>query len=121
MDLTFLSTLLNLSCLRKWIAGTPRQTPTGEPLSGTYPVSYWVSRGFEFSCESGFGKQLALAINHLAKVNESLSDFKVSGGTIEIYLQLPGSKNNGDTIDSTLLKKMVDLGVDLLIEVFPGM
>jgi hypothetical protein len=119
MDLTFLASLLDMSCFRSWIAGSPRQAPSGEALPGTYPESYWVAR-LEFPSEDGFGKQLLLAIDRLVKAKETLHDFKVSGGKIEIYLQLPGEINNGATIDSALLKTMGELGVDLLIEVFVG-
>ncbi len=119
MDLTFLSSLLDLSCFRSWIAGSPRQTPIGEPLAGTYPASYWVSR-LEFPSEAGFRKQFVLAINRLVKAKETLHDLRASGGKIEIYLQLSGAVNNGDTIDSALLKTLGELGVDLLIEVFVG-
>jgi hypothetical protein len=119
IDLTFLSSLLCLSCFRSWIAGSPRQTPVGELLPGTYPESYWVSR-LEFPSEDGFGKQLVLVIDRLVKAKDTLHDIMVSGGKVEIYLQLSGAINNGGTIDSALLKTLGELEVDLLIEVFVG-
>ena len=75
----------------------------------------------DFACEEGFTKHLMGAIDRLLAEEETLHAFRLSGGKIEIYLQLPGSVNNGDTIDSILLKTMGELGIDLLIEVFPGM
>ena len=119
-DLTYISSLLDLPCSRSWIAGAPRMTPTGEPLSGTNPDSYW-STELKFPSESGFGEQLRFAINRLKDNEKDLHDFKESGGKVEIYLQLPGSINNGDTIESVDIKKIVGIGVDLLIEVFPDM
>jgi hypothetical protein len=118
-DLTFLSSFLGLSCSRSWIAGSQKQTPTGSPLSGTYPESYWAAQ-LDFPSEDGFVKQLVFTLDLLINVKETLHDFKISGGKIEIYLQLSGAVNNGDAIDSALLYTMGELGVDLLIEVFIG-
>lgn len=118
-DLTFLSSLLDLPCSRSWVAGTPRQTPIGEPLSGVYADSYWYSR-LDFPSEDGFGKQLVFAMDILVNAKERLYELKKSGGKIEIYLQLSGAVNNGDAIDSAVLNTMGELGVDLLIEVFVG-
>lgn len=118
-NLEFISSLLGLTCFRNWTVGSPQQTPTGEPLKGKYNDSYWVSR-LEFPSEEGFIEQLMYIIDLLVKEKETLYDLKTTGGSIEIYLQLSGSINNGDTINSSLLKIMGDLGVDLLIEVFVG-
>jgi hypothetical protein len=123
MDLTFLSSVLEMPCFRSWTVGDLRQTPRGDLLTGVYKESYWVSR-LEYPINNevgGFKEQLMLAIDRLAKVQKTLRDLKASSGTIEIYLQLPGSINNGDTIDLPLLKKLVELEIDLSIEVFPGM
>lgn len=119
-ELDFFSSLLGFPCFRSWTAGSPRQTPTGEPLAGTYNESYWVSR-LDFVSQDGFAEQLAVVMDRLVTARKHLQAFRLSGGKIEIYLQLPGSVNNGDTIDSMLLKTMGELGIDLLIEVFPGM
>ncbi len=118
-DLTFYSSLLAMPCSRSWIAGAPRQTPTGNALPGTYSESYWTSR-LEFPCESGFSEKILYIVDKLSKEEKNLRDHKASGGKIEIYLQLPGSINNGDTIESELLKKIGYLGIDLLVEIFPG-
>jgi hypothetical protein len=121
MDLTFLSSVLDMPCFRSWTFGALRQTPRGDSLTGAYKESYWVSR-LEYPINeevSGFKVQLVLAINRLMREQKTLRDLKASGGIIEIYLQLPGSVNNGDTIESALLKKMVELGIDLSTEVFP--
>jgi hypothetical protein len=117
-DLTFLSSLLSMPCFRSWTAGSSRETPLGEPLNGTYSDSYWASQ-LEFPGEAGFREKLVFAIDRLTRVKKNIHDFKSSGGKIEIYLQLSGSINNGDTIESALIKTMGELGVDLLIEVFP--
>ena len=108
-----------MPCFSCWVAGAPRQTPTGRALSGTYSESYWASE-LEFSSDSGFLEKVIYMVGKLSGVKDNLRDFKASNGKIEIYLQMPGSSNNGGILESELLKRLGDLGVDLLIEVFPG-
>ena len=118
-DLTFLSSLLSMQCFRSWTAGSSRETPLGDKLDGTYSESYWVSQ-LEFPGELGFREKLVFAIDRLRRVKKDIHEFNSSGGRIEIYLQLSGAINNGDTIENELMKTMGELGVDLLIEVFPN-
>ena len=117
-DLSFLTSLLSMECFRNWKAGSPRKTMKGEPLKGKYSESYWVAM-LKFTEGESFKKNLIIAIDRLKKISETVVDIKSSGGKIEIYLQLPGSINNGGTIETKILKTMCDLNIDLLIEVFP--
>jgi hypothetical protein len=117
-DLSFLTPLLGMPCLRSWAAGSPRKTPRGRSLSGVNDKSYWSSQ-VEFPAEKGFKETLVALINKLSDIENNLHDFRISGGKIEFYLQLPGSINNGDTIESEQLEALGKMGVDLLIEVFP--
>lgn len=119
-DLSYFSSLLSMPCFRSWKEGTPRQTPIGRALTGNYPESYWSSR-LEFPCKAGFSENLNFIVDKLVMEEDCIHDLKTSGGKAELYLQFPGSINNGGSIDSSLLKKLGDLGVDLLFEVFPGM
>lgn len=118
-DLSYLETLLNMACLRSWVAGTPRETPSGRSLPGTNEKSYWSSQ-IEYHPETGFRDALISVVDKLSEIDDDLHDFRVTGGKIEIYIQMPGSINNGDTIESEYLKRLGMLGVDLLIEVFPN-
>ena len=118
-DLAFLASVLSMPCSISWVAGSPRQTPRGDSLPGIRSDSYWTSK-LKYPCENGFQEQLIYIIDRLARAKIDFHEFKVSGGRIEIYFQLPGSKNNGDTIESICLKTLGEMGVDLLIEVFPG-
>lgn len=74
----------------------------------------------EFPCKTGFSESLRFIVDKLVSEENHLRELKESGGKAELYLQLPGSVNNGDTIESKLIKKIGDLGIDLLVEVFPG-
>jgi hypothetical protein len=118
MDLSFLSSLLDLPCFRSLVAGGLRETPTGARLSGENPDSYWVSR-IEYSAKDGFRKEIETLVRKVEDADDAFRNFVSSGGTIEIYLQLPGSINNGGIIESKLLTSMGQLGIRLLIEVFP--
>jgi hypothetical protein len=117
-DLNFLEALLDMPCHKSWTAGTSRHTPRGDELPGTYDVSYWVSR-LEYSAENGFMEQLALIVDRLEKLKDNLIAFRQFSGSIEIYMQFPGSVNNCDTIPSDILKSIGGLGIDLHLEVFP--
>jgi len=119
MDLAWISAKLGLPCFRSWKAGSPRQTPKGDPLPGVYKDSYWVSQ-LEFVSKEGFCKQLSTILNILLAEKETVDKFNASGGNIEIYLQLSGAINNGDTISNKMLAIMVDLKLELSIEVFVG-
>ena len=70
MDLNFLSSVLDLPCSRSWIAGSPKQTPTGEHLSGTYAESYWYSL-LEFPNDPTFREKLVLVIDRLVKARRN--------------------------------------------------
>lgn len=117
-DLSFFTSLLDMPCLRSWVAGSPRETPLGRSLPGVNDKSYWSSQ-IEYSAESGFNEKLVSVISQLSEIGNELQDFRASGGKVEVYLQLPGSINNGDTIESEHLKILGAMGVNLLIEVFP--
>lgn len=119
MDLDFLTKLLGLSCYRSWVAGTPRMTPTGNPLSGLNKESYWVS-GDDVADDLRFSKDVTRLVSIVSSNIDSLEEFKETGGKIEIYLFLPGKTNVGDSIDASVLLLMGNLGIDLLIEVMPG-
>ena len=117
-DLTFLSDLLDLPPFRVWVVGAPRETPKGTPLSGTYKDSYWVSR-LEFEPKDGFKNRLVEAVNLLSREQATVRELLATGGTVEIYVQLTGWINNGDSIDTPLLRMMAGLGATLSVEVFP--
>jgi hypothetical protein len=100
------------------VAGEPKQTPTGRALPGIFEQSYWVSR-VAFSAKKGFKEPIGDIVELLSKHKCLLLELKDTGGTIELYLQLPGSFNNGDTMESSILETIGGMGINLSIEVFP--
>lgn len=119
MDLHFLEELLQVPCFRTWKAGDDRTTPKGDPLQGKYKESYWVGRR-DFSERLRFVKELESLVMLVSDTQEALAQFNKSGGTIDIYLSLPGSINVGDDIEPSLLSVMGKLGITFMIEVMPG-
>ena len=117
-DLNFLTSTLELPSLNSWVAGAPRKTHTGEPLSGVNRQSFWVS-AVDFSSKEGFVEPFMQVVDKLIQSKKSVDDIIHSGGSSSIYIQLTGSKNNGGTIKFETLKVLGELGVDLEIEVFP--
>ena len=118
-DLNFISSMLSMPEMRSWLAGSPRQTPTGRVLQGTNKESYWCSEQQVFFSDDGFSEKMSLMIDCLVKAEQNIIKLKNTGGKIELYLQLPGSVNNGGVLESSSLKTLGELGVNLLIEVFP--
>jgi hypothetical protein len=118
-DLTFLSDLLGFQCFRSWTAGELRKTPNEKPLPGINERSYWVS-SLEFRDNSSLYEQINLAIERLMIAEKAIHELLSSGGRVALYLTFPGSVNIGTSIDRNNLKKMVNLGVELDLEVFPG-
>ena len=118
-NLTHFSALLSMRCFRTWLAGSQRETPIGTRLSGVYKESYWCSEPIRFFAKKGFNSDLANIIIRLQKIKNEIQMIKSTGGGVEIYMHFLGSVNNGDTINSSQLKLLGELGVDLLLEVFP--
>lgn len=118
MDLSFLCELLSMQSTRQWLAGDRRQTPVGALLPGKNKISYWTSR-LEFSAKDGFIEELKYLMNRVSIFRNHIQDFRNSGGIIEIYLMLSGKKNTGDSIDFSILKKLGEMEINFLVEVFP--
>ncbi len=119
-DLSFLSEELGMTSVRSWKAGSPRETPDGDALKGFYADSYWFSRS-EFSSYDELASLISKVVCILETKIQIVSEVKSSGGCAEIYLQFNGEENIGCVINCSDLIKMGEIGVDLLIEVFPGM
>ena len=67
-----------------------------------------------------FGKAVSDLVDVCWKHRDDVIAFTASGGVVEFYLQLNGLVNSGDRLTSDLLNKIVLLGANLDIEVFPA-
>lgn len=70
--------------------------------------------------EREFSNHINRILDAIKNHQTAFSEFVEAGGKIQIYLQLKGKKNIGDTISSNMAKDLYSLGVDLGIEVFPN-
>lgn len=111
---------LALRPLTSWKAGEPRVTPKGTQLQGVRRESSW-SHVFAFQGDHSVSEGIETIVNELLIHRAFLSAVIAGGGTLVIYLQLPGDANQGASISPSTLKRMVDLGLGLDLEVFPHM
>jgi hypothetical protein len=99
-------------------AGSKITTPTGATLPSVYKSTVWSDwRDFE-----GKGSFLAGAVPFLDLLElrkEFVGYIIKSGGSIDIILSLYGGVNMGDCIHWAILKRLVDLRINLGVEVFP--
>jgi hypothetical protein len=102
-----------------WKVGDPCTAPSGALFKGTRERSYWYASG-AFTGKT-FGKEINDLLHVLAPARKFLRRITAEGGRSEIYVQLPGGMNIGDTLDSETLAIMVDSKISLAIEVFPHM
>lgn len=108
---------------RSWIAGAPRQTPKGTPLSGLNPESYWYAdltarRGVS-SRQSHIEVFLAKTLKRFASARPFVSRFRAAGGRAELLVSLFGQRNYAVILDPELLASTARLGLTLSIDVYP--
>ncbi len=66
-------------------------------------------------------EEIEVIIDELLTHRAFLGTVIDGGGALVVYLQLPGDANQGASVSPSTLKRMVDLGVGLDLEVFPRM
>ncbi|MNE71744.1 hypothetical protein D3C80_1676430 [compost metagenome] len=70
--------------------------------------------------DRAFGDILKIIVEKLSAHKEIVVDFVLSGGRVEIYFQLNGRENVGDSLGPDLLIAIGMLRIELQIEVFPN-
>ncbi|MEZ5489191.1 MAG: DUF4279 domain-containing protein [Gammaproteobacteria bacterium] len=70
--------------------------------------------------DRGLTRSIDKLIDPLLANREVIRKFVSRGGDINIYLQLNGKLNTGDSLPVSMLRDLSDLGVSLDIEVFPN-
>ena len=100
---------------RAWLAGEPRQTPRGVPLSGIYSNSYCTCRlpiGNAAHLEEG----LRIAVGLLRPWVDQLAKFSKYGGEVSFFISLEKGVFEGATLDPKLLTELGALHVSLEID-----
>ena len=103
---------------RSWIAGTPRTTPRGSPLNGTWPDSYAYTR-LDIGGPDTLTRCLRQVIDQLQPLSQELNAFVDMGGRAELFVGWHFEQNSGDILDRRLLRAITDLGLDLSLDIYP--
>jgi|HubBroStandDraft_4_1064222.scaffolds.fasta_scaffold287419_1 hypothetical protein len=104
---------------RSWKVGKLRRLPNGRVLKTRNTDSLWsYSEDYEGRSKKFF-KTVERLANRLKRHKTFLHEISVSGGRCEMYVQLPGAKNIGDTIQPAMLRLLAELNILLSVEVFP--
>jgi hypothetical protein len=98
--------------------GLPRATPSGTPLSGTYPDTRWRHKVLYTTQDQHFADQLADFVDGLKSRGEALAMLRATGGKTMLIVQFLGDGYLGDDIPHESLSKIVELGLGLGIECF---
>jgi len=94
-------------------------------VTKTLNLDYKVSRSDRWSHVRSFSGDMKISDGLLEILDDVypnryfLKEITDSSSIVQLYLQLPGSVNQGETIDSSILQRMGDMGISFGIEVFP--
>jgi hypothetical protein len=106
-----------------WKAGTPRMTPRGGALPGTYRESYWTAPllggAKVLSTDVSLADSLAGILIQVAPQREFLAAIRDSGGSGECFVGLFASENFGIELSATLMRGFSDVGLNLAIDAYP--
>jgi hypothetical protein len=98
--------------------GKYRKTRTGAPLPGTHKETAWAF-AYDVEGKRSFLKEVAELVSRLKAKAAFLHELTDTGGSIAIYVHLPGNVNIGDVIRWQDLEQMVALRINFGVEVFP--
>ena len=105
---------------RSWRAGEPRCTPTGSPLKGRWPETYWTARLAEGEWPTkSLVDAISDLIDQLAAHEDYFHQFRSKGGKIELFIGWFFEGQSGDVFSHHLLARMADLNIDLSLDVYP--
>jgi len=106
---------------RAWKMGDPRATPTGTPLKGTYPETYWYTDlcSVVDAAEEDLESALVRFLHGLREHQQFLLAVRESGGRAELYVGVHGPASYGFEFVPSLLAELASIGVTLGIEVYP--
>lgn len=99
--------------------GQPRSTPKGQPLEGSYRLTYCL---FNLSRvgEEALHETIERIAVQLKPKEEFLRRLRSSGGRAELFIGWYSPSNSGDILSHELLKNLGNLGIDLALDVYSG-
>jgi hypothetical protein len=101
-------------------AGKPRRTPKGTPLKGKWRESYWTANLAEGNAnKDDLPNTLTALLDALAGKRDFLQRIRAEGGQAEFFIGWFVEKlMGGDVLESRLLGRMADLGIDLSLDIY---
>ena len=122
-DLSFLSVIFSLEQRHGWDAGDERKTPKGTSLVGARSESYWSARitteetySEEWQLEDILARSITDVLNH----ENELAEFFATGGTMNYFIGLYGTRNFGLIFSPELMSKLAKAKVELQLDVYPA-
>lgn len=98
--------------------GEPRAAPNGTPLPGCSDRNWW-NHVFDYEVETRFFEQMERLLDQLALHKDFFLKIAKEGGNVQLYFNLPGEVNQGDTAKPSMLNLMSELELHLGVELFP--
>jgi hypothetical protein len=114
-----LTSALGMEPNRTWKVGERKKAPNGRELEGIVSESFWSCGDKYLGQDRRFFDEVNRLTLHLKPHKAYLQNLFEAGGKCEIYVQLPGSVNIGDSLAPQTLRLLAELGILLSIEVFP--
>jgi len=122
VELGFLSNLFGKQPCVSWVAGDERKTPKGTSLGGIRENSYWVTRLTEEETVSESWQLEDLLEQSLLEVSvhaKELDEFFGSGGRLEFFVSVYGSRNFGLILSPDLMSRLGAAQIELQLDVYP--
>jgi hypothetical protein len=102
-----------------WKIGERRVAPNGRVLKGRYTESLWTYREKYEGTSRNFFKKVDGIASRLKPHRAFLQKVSATGGKCEMYVQLSGAMNIGDSLRAPTLRLLGELDILLSVEVFP--
>ena len=121
-NLSRAETVFGVVTARSLTRGDARRTPTGIPLPGVYPTSYWyanLTRKYISSKRQCAEQFLEQTIRRFRDRRAYLSRLRKSGGRAELFVILVSTKNLTLELHPELLLSAAHLGVTITLDWYP--
>lgn len=119
MDPGQISEALNTEPKRAWKFGTPRQTPKGNSLPGTYRETAWSVEVAVGRWPSNVNDAIGDVLNKLARYRAFLHRIREEGGAAELFVGWFLENQSGEVLSHQWLALAGDLQVDLTFDIYP--